>query len=115
MPSHNWQRVFFKEKKKKVHKQQKLAFLVQKLQYTLSTVVFCRQTIFAQPMSPLVENLIPSFVTDITANSKDISSVLQWSEWREEIIANILWKQPFYNIIVNIPYKQQDASETFKE
>lgn len=33
---------------------------------TLSTVVFCLQTIFAVPISPLVENFTPSFVTDIT-------------------------------------------------
>lgn len=38
--------------------------------YTLSTVMFCRQTIFALPISPLVENFTPSFVTDITTRKK---------------------------------------------
>lgn len=38
---------------------------------TLSTVVFCRQTIFALPMSPLVENFTPSFVTDITTKKRE--------------------------------------------
>lgn len=33
---------------------------------TLSTVVFCLQTIFAVPISPRVENFTPSFVTEMT-------------------------------------------------
>ena len=34
-------------------------------QDTLSTVLFCLQTMFAVPMSPLVETLTPSLVTEI--------------------------------------------------
>jgi len=42
---------------------------------TLSTEVFCRQTMFAVPMSPPVENFTPSFVTEITTarNIKTLS------------------------------------------
>ena len=38
---------------------------------TLSTVVFCLQTIFAVPISPLVENFTPSLVTEMTTASKN--------------------------------------------
>lgn len=36
---------------------------------TLSTVVFCLQTIFAAPISPLVENFTPSLVTEMTTTT----------------------------------------------
>ena len=37
----------------------------EETQDTLSTVLFCLQTMFAVPMSPAVENLTPSLVTEI--------------------------------------------------
>ena len=43
-----------------------------KAKITLSTVVFCLRTMFAAPISPLVENLTPSFVTEITTAKSQI-------------------------------------------
>ena len=40
----------------------------------LSTLVFCRQVTLAEPMSPLVENLMPSFVTPMTTVSPMVVS-----------------------------------------
>jgi hypothetical protein len=45
---------------------------------TLSTVVFCLQTMFAAPMSPLVENFTPSLVTEMTtATQQQITNINQ--------------------------------------
>jgi len=45
--------------------------------HTLSTVVFCLQTMFAAPMSPLVENFTPSLVTEMTtATQQQITNLI---------------------------------------
>ena len=47
----------------------------------LSTAVFCRTVTLAEPMSPLVLNLTPSFVTLITTVSPmlDRSFMMRWN------------------------------------
>lgn len=48
---------------------------------TLSTVVFCLHTTFAFPMSPLVENFTPSFVTEIT------TATMIWNNVTKKLIS----------------------------
>lgn len=55
---------------KKVHNLKTHKTNMYLLVYTLSTVVFCLMTILAAPISPLVENLTPSLVTEITTTHK---------------------------------------------
>lgn len=60
---------------------------------TLSTVVFCLTTIFAVPISPLVENFTPSFVTEITTmctnQPKALASQKVHNETKKQHLENL--------------------------